>query len=85
MSKGPHKAVAFNNIIVCEYCGHSSPFPSGGCGSNILPDHGKIYLILIIVPHLNFVLYICYCNYEYLVLLNSQVINHLNFVFVCYL
>jgi hypothetical protein len=35
-------------------------------------QQGKIYLNLIIVPLLNFLLYICFCNYEYLVLLNSH-------------
>jgi hypothetical protein len=55
MSKGPHKAVVANGVIVgCEYCGRSPPFPDGGCASNILPVQGKIYLNLIIVPHSKF-------------------------------
>ncbi len=73
MLKGPHKAVVSNNVIIgCEYCGHPPPFPSGGCDSNLLPVQGKIYLILIIVPHSKFfVLYICFCNCQYLTKLTS--------------
>ena len=38
MSKGSHKAVVANGVIVgCEYCGRPPPCPSGGCDSNLLP------------------------------------------------
>ena len=36
-------------------------------------QQGKIYLILIIVPHSKFcIIYLFFCNYQYLVLFNSH-------------